>query len=91
MDIFTIEEAKFINKSIFETIYHAALERSNELSMERIDDMKVVKNYINFDVNIFQNMYDGTSRKYCNISDEDKAFNGAKPIFRETKIDNPNW
>ena len=93
MDIpYHSEEAKFINKSIFETIYHAALERSNELSMERIDDMKVVKNYINFDVNIFQNMYDGTSRKYCNISDEDKAvFNRAKPIFRETKIDNPDW
>ena len=93
MDIpYHSEEAKFINKSIFETIYHAALERSNELSMERIDDMKVVKNYINFDVNIFKNMYDGTSRKYCNISDEDKAvFNRAKPIFRETKIDNPNW
>ena len=32
---FHSEEAKEINKYIFETIYHAALEKSNELAMER--------------------------------------------------------
>jgi ribonucleotide reductase alpha subunit len=32
---FHSEEAKEINKLIFETIYHAALEKSNELSIER--------------------------------------------------------
>lgn len=32
---FHSEEAKEINKLIFETIYHAALEKSNEISMER--------------------------------------------------------
>ena len=36
MDIpFHSEEAKKINKSIFETIYHAALEKSNELAIAR--------------------------------------------------------
>jgi ribonucleotide reductase alpha subunit len=36
MDIpFHSEEAKIINKLIFETIYHAALERSNELAINR--------------------------------------------------------
>ena len=36
MDIaFHSEEAKEVNKLIFETIYHAALEKSNELSLER--------------------------------------------------------
>jgi len=30
------EEAKVINKNIFETIYHGALERSNELAIERV-------------------------------------------------------
>jgi ribonucleotide reductase alpha subunit len=36
MDIaFFSEEAKEINKLIFETIYHGALERSNELAIER--------------------------------------------------------
>jgi ribonucleotide reductase alpha subunit len=38
MDIpFHSDEAKDVNKLIFETIYHAALERSNELSIERKD------------------------------------------------------
>jgi ribonucleotide reductase alpha subunit len=32
---FTCEKAKRLNKSIFETIYHAALERSNEICFER--------------------------------------------------------
>jgi ribonucleotide reductase alpha subunit len=36
MDIpFNSEEAKEINKLIFETIYHAALEKSNEIAIER--------------------------------------------------------
>jgi ribonucleotide reductase alpha subunit len=32
---FDCDEAKEINKKIFETIYHAALERSNEIAIER--------------------------------------------------------
>jgi ribonucleotide reductase alpha subunit len=37
MDIpYHSEEAKVINKNIFETIYHGALERSNELAIERV-------------------------------------------------------
>jgi ribonucleotide reductase alpha subunit len=32
---FHSEEAKIVNKQIFETIYHAALESSNEISIER--------------------------------------------------------
>ena len=36
MDVsFHSEQAKIINKHIFETIYHAALERSNEIAIER--------------------------------------------------------
>jgi len=34
------EEAKLINKNIFETIYHGALERSNELAIERVQFLK---------------------------------------------------
>jgi ribonucleoside-diphosphate reductase alpha chain len=37
---FHSEEAKEINKMIFETIYHAALEKSNELSIERSNAIK---------------------------------------------------
>lgn len=41
MDIpYHSEEAKVINKNIFETIYHGALERSNELAIERVKFFK---------------------------------------------------
>jgi ribonucleotide reductase alpha subunit len=36
---FHSEEAKDINKQIFETIYHAALEKSNEIAKKRYDDI----------------------------------------------------
>ena len=38
------EEAKEINKNIFETIYHAALEKSWEISVERRDHILEIKN-----------------------------------------------
>lgn len=38
------EEAKIINKNIFETIYHAALEKSWEISVERRDHILEIKN-----------------------------------------------
>ena len=37
---FHSEEAKEVNKLIFETIYHAALEKSNEIAIEREEYMK---------------------------------------------------
>jgi ribonucleoside-diphosphate reductase alpha subunit len=41
MDIaFHSEEAKLINKLIFETIYHAALEKSNEIAIQRYEIFK---------------------------------------------------
>ena len=44
MDIaYHSEEAKTINKNIFETIYHASLEQSNEIAMERCEIMKKLK------------------------------------------------
>jgi ribonucleoside-diphosphate reductase alpha chain len=47
MDIaYHSEDAKKINKMIFETIYHAALEASNEISIERKDSMNIVINDI---------------------------------------------
>jgi ribonucleotide reductase alpha subunit len=45
MDIsFHSEEAKEINKLIFETIYHSSLEMSNELSLERLEYINEIKN-----------------------------------------------
>lgn len=44
MDIaFTSEEAKTVNKYIFETIYFAALEKSNDISRERSDGMEYLQ------------------------------------------------
>jgi len=51
MDIaFHSDEAKEINKLIFETIYHAALEKSNEISIDRCEsvDKIRVENHIEF-------------------------------------------
>ena len=45
MDIpFHSDLAKEVNKNIFETIYHAALEKSNEISKERNEKMALLKN-----------------------------------------------
>jgi ribonucleoside-diphosphate reductase alpha chain len=41
---FQSDEAKEINKLIFETIYHASLERSNELAIERTNKIKQTMN-----------------------------------------------
>jgi ribonucleotide reductase alpha subunit len=53
MDIpFHSEEAKQINKYIFETIYYAALTRSNELAIER---RQLFKNQTDYDKILFTN------------------------------------
>lgn len=82
MDIpFHSDEAKEVNKFIFETIYHAALERSNEIAIDRkewikrsIEDLHTVLNeweYKTFtsattkDVNYFKNEHIGA---YCSFS-----------------------
>jgi ribonucleoside-diphosphate reductase alpha chain len=40
------EEAKQINTMIFETMYHAALERSNEISIERLEGMQLINSQL---------------------------------------------
>jgi len=65
MDIpFHSNEAKEINKLIFETIYHASLEKSNEISIERYKNFKI-NNYQHgnsFNENIIYNnsVYDNS-------------------------------
>ena len=45
MDVaFCSEEAKEVNKLIFETIYHGALERSNEIAIERNNILRSLNN-----------------------------------------------
>ena len=50
MDVpFHSEEAKTINKLIFETIYHAALETSVEMAIERRQNMKILRQALDND------------------------------------------
>ena len=62
MDLpFHSEEAKEVNKLIFETIYHAALEKSNEISIERakvIQELNGDINKIQLFVKPYHNPYD---------------------------------
>jgi ribonucleoside-diphosphate reductase alpha subunit len=87
MDIaYHSDEAKELNKLIFETIYHASLERSNELATERIEDMKTVGDYVEWDVNIFAKPRDDMCRTYMNVTEADKPiFERVKPIAREAR------
>ena len=51
MDIaFHSDEARNVNKMIFETMYHAALERSNELSMECAETFKPLLDDLNSNI-----------------------------------------
>ena len=59
MDIpFHSDEAKEINKFIFETIYHASLEKSNELSIERCKQIKQLMKGPRFEMLDMINEYD---------------------------------
>lgn len=58
--VFESEEARQMNKDIFETIYHAALEQSNELAKERKYAMQELRAGIDNDFITFE-----TSKKDC--------------------------
>ena len=88
MDIpYHSDAAVIVNKYIFETIYHAALERSNEISMARCADMLHLKTYKDTNVDIFSDS-DNISRSYTeNVKDEDKdILMRVKPIRAELDI-----
>ena len=59
MDIaFVSEDAKQVNTMIFETIYHAAVEMSNELAMERTAAMKTIRQDLDSDYMTFKDYDD---------------------------------
>jgi len=55
-------QAKEVNRLIFETIYHAALEKSNELAIER------KKNHAN-DFEFLKKQLENSSLSFCDLSD----------------------
>ena len=79
---FCSDSAKQINKNIFETIYHAALEASSDIARSRCSDMSILKSLHNDD-NIFSmsspSILD-VSRLYKEI---DHRYCKTKPIFAE--------
>lgn len=88
MDIaFNSDEAKQLNKDIFETIYHAALEASNEIAISREKDMATIKKYHSGEnCNIFSyrdyTLLD-TRRKYKKISEIEELVKKCMPIPAE--------
>ena len=80
MDIsFHSEEARCINKLIFETIYHAALEKSNELAITRREQiMYLLKNRTRGDYLDFINEFE---RILYNIEDPDVHLCGSYSSF----------
>jgi ribonucleotide reductase alpha subunit len=84
---FHSEEAKQVNKLIFETIYHAALETSMEIAKERKVTMKSLKlSYINKEW-AFTNS-DPICNKYYtkNGSEFTHEIEKIKPIYNEFKL-----
>jgi ribonucleotide reductase alpha subunit len=66
------DAARVINRNIFETMYHAALERSCELSAARLPGIRALQAYPSFDVDIFQTA-EPDCREYTGVSAEDAA------------------
>ncbi len=83
MDIpFCSDKAKEVNKLIFETIYHASLEKSNEISKERSEAMISLKMCSENNVRIFANNFK-ICREYTEIGKKQPNINVIKPIKAE--------
>ena len=88
-------DAISVNKLIFETIYHAALERSNEIAISRKDDLTAIMDMNKYDdkynIDIFE-----TTEKDCrtyksNLSEKtNEIVNKVKPIRAELDIKDKN-
>ena len=88
MDLpFASEKAKEVNKLIFETIYHASLEKSMEISRSRDSDMRRLVAWEGIEPIFKQSELDrlNVTRDYCkNIPYEcSEAISNIKPIMAE--------
>ena len=85
---FCSPEAKIINKYIFETIYHASLEASNEIAMERFHDMKQL-----YDLNKINYLFDNKDKFNVDhlYSTDDDLLVKRKPIYAELNGDNSDF
>ena len=84
MDIaFHSEEAKKVNIEIFETIYHAAIERSYEISRERGEKMRIL--YDLYKQQTWRFIFDtpNCSNYICNDKKTERLLYTLNPIFNE--------
>ena len=81
--VFYSEEAKTINKMIFETIYHASLERSNEIAIQRRDGMNVLKKVANTNNNTNNNTNTILEPDEFVSFNDDQPFSDLCPVFAE--------
>jgi|TARA_B110000483_G_scaffold25584_1_gene30404 ribonucleoside-diphosphate reductase alpha subunit len=83
MDLpFCSDKSKEVNKLIFETIYHASLEKSNELAIERCETMMALKKCKEHNVELFVNS-DKMCREYTEVGKKQPNINVVKPIRAE--------
>jgi ribonucleoside-diphosphate reductase alpha subunit len=83
---FHSEEAKIINKNIFETIYHASLEQSNEIAMTRKEHINSIKKKI--ENNEISRYDDGSLLDYlyeCEVNLDDN-YCGAYSTFKGSPL-----
>jgi ribonucleotide reductase alpha subunit len=88
-------EAINVNKLIFETIYHAALERSNEIAMSRKDDITALMDINKYDdqyrIDVFETTEKDCRTYKCNLSEKtNEIINRVKPIRAELDITDKN-
>ncbi len=80
------EQAKEVNKNIFETIYHAAMEKSYELSFERQQEMLPLKRLLlsnGIDENFLPEFYDKYHHFGTNYNEIYKLYHKLKPLKNE--------
>lgn len=83
---FHSEEAKIVNTNIFETIYHASLEASMEISRDRKTVMKALKLSYTNKLWAFENS-NPSCDTYLHKSDIDTStLDNIKPIYNELKL-----
>ena len=91
MDIaFTSDEAKHTNKLIFETIYHAAVEMSNELARDRMAGMRTIRQDIDNDYMTFKDYEDRCCSELIHLRGKEisqtmrELIDEYRPLYQET-------
>jgi ribonucleotide reductase alpha subunit len=92
---FHSNQAKEVNKLIFETIYHASLEKSNEIAISRKQSMKLLKEIYEFNKEYYGINYNNFDS--CDIFSNlprrqgEYQIQSFKPIYAELNINNSEY